>query len=105
MNKLVMAIVFVVVTGGMWFVCDNSHIDFFPCEITRGENDPARPGAERIVTVEGTCSLMSVTGSKMPGDPRGEEFTPIGWALLVAFCGGIGLAAGVAAGMLARKRR
>jgi len=97
MNKLVFAIVFVVVTGAMFFVCANAHIDFFPCEISErdGMDGPIR-------TREGTCSLLAHNREEMHGEK--ERLTPVGWAMLAAFCGGIGLVAGLVAGAVTRKR-
>jgi hypothetical protein len=98
MNKLVFAIAFVVVTGAMFFVCANAHIDFFPCEITErdGMDGPTR-------TREGTCSLLAHNREEIGGEK--ERLTPVGWAMLAGFCAGVGLVPGVALGMVTRKRR
>ena len=104
MNKVVVLIVFAVVTGGMFFLCANAHIDFFPCEITERDRARAMPGGEGpLVTKDGTCSFMAHNRDERGGEK--ERLTPVGWALLAAFCGGIGLVSGLAAGALTRKRR
>lgn len=98
MNKIVFAIVFVVVTAGMFVVCANAHIDFFPCEITEHQNGFEGP----LRTREGTCSLLAHNRPEMNGER--ERLTGAGWAMLVAFCAGIGLAAGVALGLATKKK-
>jgi hypothetical protein len=76
---------FVVTTGLMFVLCANSHIDFFPCTQTVREG-------ERLVTKDGTCSLMGHLRSGNIDPDEKTELTGAGWALLVAFCMGIALA-------------
>lgn len=76
---------FVVTTGLMFFLCANAHIDFFPCTQTVREGD-------RLVTKDGTCSLMGHLRSGEIDPEEKTELTGAGWALLVAFCMGIGVA-------------
>jgi hypothetical protein len=104
MNKLVLAIVFVVVTTALYFVCANAHVDFFPCEITKRDRAPTVPGGQgQLRTTDGTCSLMAHNWPESDGEK--ERLTPLGWAVLAAFCGGIGLVSGLAVGVATRKRR
>jgi hypothetical protein len=104
MNKIVALIVFLVVSGGMYFVCANSHIDIFPCEIAKREPAMNETAAEApLRTTTGMCSLYYHNlGTNSYGEHH--RFTITGWALLLAFCGGIGLAVGGLAGYLTRKR-
>lgn len=76
---------FIVTTGLMFFLCANAHIDFFPCTQTVREG-------ERLVTKDGTCSLMGHLRSGEIDPEEKTELTGAGWALLVTFCMGIGLA-------------
>ncbi len=101
MNKLVMIIAFVVVSAGMYFVCANAHIDFFPCEISKREFTAMGEGPLR--TESGTCSLMAHNRPDIGGEK--ERLTGAGWAMLVGFCGGIGLVTGLVAGVLTKKKR
>ena len=101
MNKLVMIIAFVVVSAGMYFVCANAHIDFFPCEKTEQERTALGEGPLR--TSEGTCSLLAHNQPDAGGEK--ERLTPVGWALLAAFCGGVGLVSGLGLGAITKKRR
>ncbi|MFO7564202.1 MAG: hypothetical protein R6X02_16265 [Enhygromyxa sp.] len=97
MNKQIAALIagstFVVTTGLMFFICANAHIDFFPCKETVRDftqTDPAT-GEARLVTREGTCSLMAHLNSGQFDPKEKAELTGAGWALLVSFCMGIGL--------------
>lgn len=99
MNKIVAFVVFLAVSGGMYFVCANAHIDIFPCEkADRGYTEGAP-----LVKSEGTCSLLAHERGTGP-DGGYDRLNETGWALLFAFCGGIGLAVGGFAGWLTRKR-
>ena len=103
MNTKVAAITTVVVTGLMFGLCANAHIDFFPCKIKeRDSNYGGGYGDAPIRTKEGTCSFMYHLTPERDGES--ERLTGAGWAMLVAFCGGIGVVAGLGAGkVLARK--
>ncbi len=83
------ALSFVITFGLMLFVCANAHIDFFPCERTMKDFARADPftGEAPLVTQEGTCSLMGHL--REPIDGERDKLTGAGWALLLAFCGGI----------------
>lgn len=104
MNKIVALVVFVVVSGGMYGLCANAHIDFFPCEEAEVQRNFASPLATpTLVKHESTCSFMAHLRGTGP-DGEYERLTGAGWAMLVAFCESIGLVAGGLAGWLARKR-
>lgn len=92
--SLIASITFVVTTGLMILVCANSHIDFFPCEKTVRDRARADPftGEARLVTQDGTCSLMGHL--REPFDGEKDVLTGAGWAMLAAFCVGIGAADG-----------
>jgi hypothetical protein len=98
MTKQLAAIValssFIVTTGLMFFLCANAHIDFFPCTETVRDRTRADPftGEAPLVTNEGTCSLMAHLRSGEFDPEEKTELTGAGWALLVAFCMGIGIA-------------
>lgn len=91
---LIAGITFVVTTGFMFFLCANAHIDFFPCKETVRDFTRSDPytGEAAYVTSEGTCSLMDHMRSGELDPKEKAELTGAGWALLVAFCMGIGLA-------------
>jgi hypothetical protein len=78
---------FVVTTGLMFFVCANAHIDFFPCTETIRDFAQAK-----LVTQEGTCSLMDQLNSGKFDPEEKSELTGVGWAMLLSFCMGIGVA-------------
>lgn len=105
MNKIVALVVFLAVSGGMYFLCGNAHIDIFPCEkATRELNAPgSMASTPPLRTSEGTCSLLAHNRGTSP-DGEYERLNGAGWAMLAAFCGGIGLVAGGLAGWLTRKR-
>ncbi|MFV8751196.1 hypothetical protein ACNOYE_11690 [Nannocystaceae bacterium ST9] len=96
MNKskasLIASLSAVGVTGLMVLLCANSHIDFFPCKKTVRDFAHADPftGEAKLVTQDGTCSLMGHLREGIEGEK--DELTGTGWALLAAFCIGIGLA-------------
>ena len=98
MTKQTAAIValssFAVTTGLMFFLCANAHIDFFPCTETVRDFAHSDPftGEAKYVTNEGTCSLMDHLRSGEFDPKEKAELTGAGWALLVAFCMGIGIA-------------
>ena len=50
------AIIAIVLGGGLYGLCANSHIDIFPCEITSTTHQPGT--SEQIKTTSGTCSLL-----------------------------------------------
>jgi hypothetical protein len=89
---LIAAITFVVTTGFMVLLCANSHIDFFPCKQTVRDRVNADPftGEARLITRDGTCSLSGHLREGFDGEK--DELTEVGWAMLAAFCMGIGLA-------------
>ena len=105
MNKIVALVVFLAVSGGMYVVCANAHIDIFPCE--KASRELSAPGSlaskPPLRVTEGTCSLLAHQRGTSP-DGEYERLTGAGWAMLAAFCGGIGLVAGALVGWLARKR-
>jgi hypothetical protein len=103
MNKVVALVVFVLVSGAMYGLCANAHIDFFPCEEAELQHDGGPFSSPRLVTHEGTCSFMAHLRGTGP-DGEYERLTGAGWALLVVFCESIGLVAGGLAGYLTRKR-
>lgn len=104
MNKVVAVVVFVIVSAGMYALCANAHVDFFPCEVARASREGLFPSSPpMIVTSEGTCSFMAHLRGTGP-DGEYERLTGAGWALLVAFCESIGAVAGGVAGWLTRKR-
>jgi hypothetical protein len=98
MTKQLAAIIalssFLVTTGLMFFLCANAHIDFFPCTETVRDFTRSDPltGEAAYVTNEGTCSLMGHLRSGEFDPKEKTELTGAGWALLVAFCMGIGIA-------------
>lgn len=85
-------ITFVVTTGAMVFICANAHIDFFPCKKTVRDFAHADPftGEAKLETKDGTCSLMGHLRDGIDGEK--DELTGVGWAMLIAFCVGIGVA-------------
>jgi hypothetical protein len=89
---LIAAISFVVTTGVMFVLCANAHIDFFPCEKTVRDRAHADPftGEAKLVKQDGTCSLMGHLREGFDGEK--DELTGAGWAMLIAFCVGIGVA-------------
>ncbi len=90
--SIIAAATFVVTTGFMVLLCANSHIDFFPCTKTFRDRLRFNPITNEapLVTEDGTCSL---SGHLRPGfDGEKDELTEAGWALLAAFCMGIGIA-------------
>jgi hypothetical protein len=91
---LIAGISFVVTTGLLFVVCANAHIDFFPCTETVRDFTRADPftGKAPLETREGTCSLMEHLRSGEIDPEEKTELTGAGWALLVAFCSGIGVA-------------
>lgn len=91
---LIAGITFVVTTGLMFFVCANAHIDFFPCKETVRDLARADPftGEAPLVTREETCSLMDHLRTDRYDPAEKSELTGAGWALLFAFCMGIGIA-------------
>lgn len=106
MNKVVAALVFVVVSAGMYFVCANAHIDIFPCEkAERPINAPASFGSKpQLQKRDGTCSLLAHNRGTGP-DGEYEKLNVAGWGMLFAFCAGIGAVAGGLAGFLTRKKK
>ncbi len=85
---------FVVTTGLMLFLCANAHIDLFPCKRTVRDHSRLDPSSHEapLVIREGTCSLTEQLRDD-PLDPAAKsELTGVGWALLIGFCVGIGLA-------------
>lgn len=88
---LIAGITFVVTSGLVALLCANSHIDFFPCKKTVRERSADPFSSEsRLVTESGTCSLMGHLRPAFDGEK--DELTGAGWAMLAAFCFGIGAA-------------
>lgn len=85
---------FVITTGLMLFLCANAHIDFFPCKQTVRDRTGVDPWSNEapLVTTEGTCSLMDHLRDDQMDPAEKSELTGTGWALLLAFCMGIGIA-------------
>jgi hypothetical protein len=103
MNKPVFAIVFVLVTGAMFGLCANAHIDFFPCEYAERDMNYRGLGEAPLTKGERTCSFMAHNRGVGP-DGGYEKLTGVGWAVLVAFCAGVGAIAGVGLGMALKKK-
>jgi hypothetical protein len=103
MNVTAAGITTVVVTGVMFGLCANAHIDFFPCDITERDSSAGYAfGEGPIRTKDGTCSFMDHPRPERDGES--DRLTGADWAMLVAFCGGIGVVTGLGAGkVLARK--
>ena len=94
-NKPIIAagLSFVITTGLVALLCANAHIDIFPCKETIREiRGGFGFGEGRLVTRDGTCSLMGHLRDKRITTDERERLTGAGWALLVLFCAGIGVA-------------
>lgn len=91
---IIAAASFVVTSGLMFVICANSHIDFFPCKQTLRDRSGVDAWSEDapLVTRDGTCSLMVHLRDNQFDPAEKSELTGAGWALLVTFCMGIGLA-------------
>jgi hypothetical protein len=89
---LIASISFFVTTGALVMLCANAHIDFFPCTKTVRDRAHADPftGEAKLITQDGTCSLLGHL--REPFDGEKDELTEVGWAMLAAFCMGIGAA-------------
>jgi hypothetical protein len=89
---LIAASSFVLTTGFMVLLCANAHIDSFPCEKTVRDRMHADPftGEAKLIKQDGTCSLMGHLREGFDGEK--DELTGVGWAMLAAFCIGIGAA-------------
>jgi hypothetical protein len=90
--SIIAAATFVLTTGFMVLLCANAHIDFFPCKKTFHDRARADPftGEAKLITEDGTCSLMGHMRPSFDGEK--DELTGAGWAMLAAFCIGIGVA-------------
>ena len=51
------AVIAIVLSGALYGVCANSHIDVFPCEVTSSTHNQSYT-QERITTTSGTCSIL-----------------------------------------------
>lgn len=89
---LIASITFVGTAGALVLLCANAHIDFFPCKKTVRDYANANPitGESKLVTQDGTCSLMGHLRDGVQGEK--DELTGAGWAMLAAFCLGIAAA-------------
>jgi hypothetical protein len=86
----------VVMTGAVVLVLANSHIDIFPCTETVRERDPNTPWAEgRLVSKDGTCSLMDHLRDNQFDPAEKSELTGAGWAMLVSLALGVGIVDGL----------
>ena len=99
MNKTIGGLTFTVVAAAMYWLCANAHIDIFPCDKATVYRDAMGP---RLQTSSGTCSLLAHNRGKQ-SDGSYSRLTGAGWATLVAFCGGIGLVAGLGVGFATRR--
>ncbi len=90
--SLVATITFFATTGFMVLLCANAHIDFFPCKKTVRDfaHTDSFTGEAKLVTQDGTCALLDHLRDDIGGEKA--ELTGVGWAMLAAFCIGIGLA-------------
>jgi hypothetical protein len=96
--------VFVLGTAGAYITSANSHIDIFPCEIAeRKQLGGLDFRMERIEVRKGTCSLLYHQRGERDGEYH--RFTEAGWAAFIAFCTGIGAAAGGLAYALGPRRK
>lgn len=104
MNFTAFALAFAVVTPAVYGLCGNAHIDIFECRTAELNRALAVPGFPPSLSKRTkSCSLMAHNrGTNSDGEY--ERLTGAGWAMLAAFCGGIGLASGVAAGFVFRRK-
>ena len=84
MRTLVKLVIAIVLTGAAWLVAANSHLDIFPCRITKsaGGGYTGFGHEPRRETRSGSCSVMYVT-SDYGGTSSSYEMKPEGWALAV----------------------
>ena len=103
MNTTAATLTFVVLSAAMYFLSANAHIDIFPCNKAYRDRAVGAFGPPPVRTETGTCSLLAHNRGTSP-DGEHETLTGSGWALLGAFCLGIGLAGGAVAGLALRQR-
>lgn len=99
MNKAIAAATFAIVAAAMYFLCGNAHIDIFPCDKAMARRDAI---GTRIEKSTGTCSLLAHNQGTQ-SDGSYARLSGAGWATLAAFCGGIGLLAGLGVGFATRR--
>ncbi len=104
MNKIAFSLTFVVLSGAMYLLCANAHIDIFPCnKAHRDRSVSTLVGPPPMRTESGTCSLLAHNRGTSP-DGEYERLTGGGFALLGAFCVGIGALGGTLLGFALRRR-
>lgn len=99
MNKVIGALTFVIVAAATYFLCSNAHIDIFPCDRAMARRDAI---GTRLEKSSGTCSVLAHNQGTLP-DGSYARLTGAGWATLAAFCGGVGLIAGLGVGFATRR--
>jgi hypothetical protein len=92
-----MTLVFaVVLSGGTWWICNNSHFDVFPCEMRTQVGD-------RFENRSGTCALLwTQPGYASPGERY--EITGAGYAVEVLVIGIAPMIAALLLGSLFKKK-
>lgn len=95
--KLVFGMLLVAAT---YFVCINSHVDIFPCEVRRLSAATRTLGSPEA----DSCSLMQTQGDYFQ-PPEGAELTPAGYAVAVLVVGVVPLVVGFMLGSVLRRRR
>lgn len=94
--KLVLGVLLI---AGTYFVCINSHIDIFPCEMTR-----ASYTSSSLETVDGSCSLLQTQGDYFQ-PPERAALTPAGYGVAFVVVGVVPLLVGFMLGSLLGRRR
>ena len=95
--KLVLGMLLVAAT---YFVCINSHVDIFPCEVRR-----LGAASQTLGSPESdSCSLMQTQGDYFQ-PPERAELTPAGYAVAVLVVGVVPLMFGFVLGSVLRRRR
>jgi len=98
MNKVIGTATFAVVAAAMYWLCGNAHIDIFPCT---GKASIRGPLGYTLQSNSDSCSLLEHNRG-VATDGSYSKLTGAGWASLAAFCLGIGLVAGLGAGIATR---
>lgn len=99
MNKAIGALTFAVVATAMYWLCGNAHIDIFPCT---GKTMNRGAFGYTLESTNRSCSLLAHNRGTQ-ADGSYQRLTGAGWAALAAFCGGIGLVAGLGIGFATRR--
>jgi hypothetical protein len=94
--KLILGVLLVAAT---YFVSINSHMDLFPCELTRLDYQ-----TDRLETQSSSCSLMQTQGDYMQ-PPERAELTGAGYAVAVLVVGVGPMLLGFVLGSIFRRRR